>query len=133
MGRLGLLRPARRGAPTADPRPPFAIGHVALTATDVGRLAEFYASIGFRRVARLPGIAILEVRGGTHLAISRGEPGAGALDLMVDDLDATHRMLADAGAAPDPITRSFPHRVFRATDPEGNGLLVHDSHVTGIV
>lgn len=116
-----------------DGRPIFAIGHVPLTGSDIGALADFYASIGFRKVARLPGVAILELRGGTHLAISSGPTGTSTLDLMVDDLDSTHQMLESVGAEPSVITRRFPHRVFTATDPERNTLLVHSSHVSGMV
>ncbi len=118
---------------TSDTRPHFAIGHVGLTADDVGRLADFYHSIGMRKVARVPGIAILELRGGTHLAISKGPPAVTTLDLMVDDVDATRTMMEAAGADPSPITRSFPHRVFTASDPEGNTLVVNSSHVSGPV
>ena len=122
---------ALRGGP--DPRPHFAIGHVPLSGEDVGRLADFYQSIGCRRVARMPGMAILELRGGTHLAIAKGETGVGVLDLMVDDLDQTWTMLEGAGARPGAVRRSFPHRVFEATDPEGNRMIVHSSHVPGEV
>jgi predicted enzyme related to lactoylglutathione lyase len=107
---------------------------VPLVAREVGVLANFYTRIGMRRVARLPGVAILELRGGTHLAISSGEPQSPiTLDLMVDDLDATHQMLQEIGSQPSTVRRSFPHRVFDATDPEGNRLLVHSSHVAGVV
>ena len=41
-------------------------------------------------VAKMAYILILELRGGTHLVIFRGEPGALTLDLMVDDLDDIH-------------------------------------------
>ncbi len=129
-----LVRPSADDSPTSeDGRPVFAIGHIPLPADDVGRLADFYASIGMRRVARLPGVAILELRGGTHLAISSGDPGRTTLDLMVDDVDATREHLELLGAEPGPIRRQFPHRVFTARDPEGNTLLVHSSHVSGIV
>lgn len=117
----------------ADPRPLVAIGHVSVTGSDVGRLAGFYQTIGLRKVARLPGVAILELRGGTHLVISKGQPGVGTLDLMVDDLNATRSTLAAAGADPSPVKRKGPHQVFTATDPEGNRLLVNSSHVAGPV
>ena len=129
-----LLNRSNKTTPVGeDGRPLFAIGHISLTGNDIGALADFYASIGFRKVARLPGIAILELRGGTHVAISSGPTGVTTLDLMVDDLDTTHQMLDSVGAEPSALTRSFPHLVFTATDPEGNTLLVHSSHVSGIV
>lgn len=118
---------------TVDRRPRFAIGHVPLSGSDIGRLAEFYERIGFRKVARMPGMAILELRGGTHVAIHKGAVGETTLDLMVDDLDDTRDVLAAAGAEPSEIRRGFPHRSFTATDPEGNVLLVQSSHVAGPV
>ncbi|MEM7141329.1 MAG: VOC family protein [Actinomycetota bacterium] len=106
---------------------------MSLSADDIGALAAFYQRVGMRKVVRLPGVAILELRGGTHLAISRGAAGAGSLDLMVDDLDAARDTFVAAGSAPGEIRRAAPHRVFDATDPEGNAIIVHSSHVAGIV
>ena len=127
-------RTSRQPQPEAsDPRPRLAIGHVGLAAADVGRLASFYERIGMRKIVRLPGVAILELRGGTHRAISRGSPGRAGLDLMVDDLDETFELLAAAGAEPGRIRRAGPHRRFTATDPEGNALVVNPSHVTAVV
>jgi hypothetical protein len=49
-------------------------------------------------VGRNEHVAVLEMRGGTHLILLPGTvtPGAAPFDLMVDDLDATH---ADWGRA----------------------------------
>ena len=123
----------RTEAGTVDSRPRFAIGHVPLPGTDIGRLADFYERIGFRKIARMPGMAIMELRGGTHVAIHKGAAGETTLDLMVDDLDDTRAVLTAAGAEPGEIRRGFPHRSFTATDPEGNVLLVQSSHVAGPV
>ncbi|MEM9563462.1 MAG: VOC family protein [Actinomycetota bacterium] len=138
MTRLLNRRPRRAAAPTADgdngdQRPAVAIGHVPLTGDDIGDLARFYTSIGLRKVVRLPGVAILELRGGTHLAITRGPAGSATLDLMVDDVDATREHFVAIGAAPTDIRRAGPHRRFTATDPEGNTLVVNSSHVAGPV
>ena len=137
---MGLLNRRRAATVTTsshdddvDPRPAVAIGHVPLTGDDVGTLAAFYRSIGLRKVVRLPGVAILELRGGTHLAVSRGPVGSTTLDLMVDDVDDSHQLLTEAGGNPSPIRRQGPHRVFTASDPEGNTLVVHSSHVAGPV
>lgn len=131
---LDRLRPSSPKRPLSeDGRPLFAIGHVPITGSDIGCLAAFYGSIGCRKVARLPGVAILELRGGTHLAITSGPSGVTTLDLMVDDLDTTRQLLISVGARPSEITRRLPHRVFTANDPEGNTLLIHSSHVAGVV
>ncbi len=116
-----------------DPRPRFAICHLGLLAGDVGLLGQFYTSIGMRSVAQMDRMAILELRGGTHLVITEGEPGTTTLDLMVDDLEDTRRLLEEIGAEPGPITHGNPHSSFTATDPEGNRLLVESSHACGPV
>lgn len=127
------LEPSPDNNPLSDPRPRFAIGHVSITAADVDRLADFYRDIGFREVTRMSGIAILELRGGTHLVIVAGSAGGATLDLMVDDIGDTRALLADAGVEPGPVTDGYPHRVFTATDPEGNTLTINSSHVMGPV
>lgn len=116
-----------------DPRPRFAICHVQLTAADPVVLGDFYASIGMRKVATMANMSILELRGGTHLVIFRGEPGVTSLDLMVDDLDDVHALLTEMESNPAAIVPGSPHDTFRVLDPEGNALLVESSHVTGIV
>ena len=116
-----------------DPRPRFSICHVALTAEDPDRLGDFYASTGMRLVAKMGRMAILELRGGTHLVVHRGQPGQTRLDLMVDDLDETHTLFDQLGANPTPIVPGSPHDTFTATDPEGNHLLIESSHATGAV
>lgn len=126
-------RRSRSGPSTDDRRPAVAIGHVSLTGDDIGALTRFYESLGLRKVVRLPGVAILELRGGTHLAVSRGPVGSTTLDLMVDDVDATRVEVARLGAEPSEIGRAGPHRVFTVADPEGNTLVVNSSHVSGPV
>ncbi len=100
---------------------------------NVDRQADFYASIGMRMVVSMGRMAILELRGGTHLILSGGSAGTSTLDLIVDDIDDTHKVLGDAGANPSPIQRGNPHDRFTATDPEGNTLLVYSNHAIGEV
>lgn len=119
--------------PTPDQRPTFAIGHVSLTAADVDTLHTFYHRLGFRSVARMSGLGILEMRGGTHLVVSHGPAGQGSLDLMVDDLEAVRRLFIELDTEPTDIVEGFPHSRFVVTDPEGNRLVVQSSHVAGPV
>jgi catechol 2,3-dioxygenase-like lactoylglutathione lyase family enzyme len=119
--------------PTDDPRPRFGIGHLGLTANDVERLTAFYTAIGMRLVVDVGRFAILELRGGTHVIVQPGEPGASSLDLIVDDIDETHAILDAAGAEPGRITRGSPHDRFTAIDPEGNTLVVNSNHAIGPV
>ncbi len=116
-----------------DARPRFGIGHLSMTATDVSALTAFYGRIGMRVVVDTDGFAILELRGGTHLILQPGPAGQGTLDLIVGDIDDTHRVLDEAGGRPGRITRGFPHDRFTARDPEDNVLFVNSDHSIGPV
>ena len=118
---------------TTDPRPRFAIGHLSMHAADVVSLTQFYGRLGMRVVVESPDFAILELRGGTHLILQRGPAGQGELDLMVDDIDATHGAFAAEGVEPTPIRRGSPHDRFLVEDAEGNKLTVASSHAMGPV
>ena len=117
----------------ADPRPRFGIGHLSMPTADVDRLTDFYTGIGMRLVVNMGRAAILELRGGTHIVLQRGEPGVTTLDLIVDDIDETRVVLEAAGADPTRIERGSPHDRFTATDPEGNALVVASNHAIGPV
>ncbi len=131
--RSTLHDPQRSSSADVDVRPRFGIGHVSLGARDVAALTDFYTEIGMRLVVDMGRAAILELRGGTHLVIQTGTPGAATLDLIVDDIDETRRVLDEAGANPGRITRGSPHDRFAATDPEGNTLIVASNHAIGPV
>ena len=114
-------------------RPRFAIGHLGLSGADVEKLARFYVDIGMRPVVERPHMAIIELLGGTHIIISSGPAGGQQLDLIVDDIDEAHAVLATAGGAPGEIRDGSVHRSFVATDPEGNQLSIHSTHAIGPV
>lgn len=114
-------------------RPRFAIGHVGLAAGDVEQLSAFYVEIGMRPVVSMGHMAIIELAGGTHIVISAGEAGGQQLDLIVDDLDETHRVVAAAGGNPGEVRVGSPHSTFVASDPEGNRLTIHSTHAIGPV
>ena len=92
---------------TIDQRPPVAVGHVRLDVVDVGAAARWLEAVGLRPIVTRDELAVLELRGGTHVVVRQAdrppEPGAGApFDLMVDDIDATHRNFAERGLSPSP-------------------------------
>ena len=123
--------PTRDEGREAIPR--FGIGHVSMPAADIDRLADFYTGIGMRLVVNMGRIAILELRGGTHIVLAPGEAGTTTLDLIVDDIDGTREVMAAADADPSTIQRGNPHDRFTATDPEGNTLIVNPNHAIGPV
>ena len=79
-----------------DGRPRLAVGHVSLEVEDVGEAYAFFVRHGMRDIFRGEDFGVLELRGGSHLVLSRAkaaiEPGREApFDLMVDDIDACPR------------------------------------------
>jgi catechol 2,3-dioxygenase-like lactoylglutathione lyase family enzyme len=116
-----------------DRRPPVAIGHVSLAATDVDAAAQWFERLGLRPIAGDEDFAVRELRGGTHLVVSKAarRPKRGAeapFDLMVDDLDATHRDFAAKGLKPSRIRRGTIHDSFALAGPDGYAVTVLSSH-----
>ena len=124
-------------APTPeDPRPPVWVGHVLLDTGDFDQTLKFFEFIGMRSVARMDALAVLELRGGTHVVLNNNPDAAPAhagFDLMVDDLPAQHASLGDAGYAPGPIRKGQIHSTFEVTDAAGVTFKFYDSHVAGPV
>lgn len=119
-------------------RPAVSIGHVVLRVSDVARAAAFYGSLGLRPVVERESMAILELRGGTHLLLfkARGKSKRGSIrsfDFMVDDADAFHDELAARGVPTGPVRtdRLSAHRMFEFTDPDGHLLTVLSDHTEG--
>ena len=113
-------------------RPPVWIGHVAMFSERVAESAEFMQKIGMRSIFADDGIAVLEMRGGTHLVITNdGESGLvmSSFDLMVEDLDATHAEYVGLGLKPGEIKRGNIHDDFEVEEPGGTVITFNSSHV----
>jgi catechol 2,3-dioxygenase-like lactoylglutathione lyase family enzyme len=118
-----------------DQRPPVAVGHVRLPCSDVAAAARWLETVGLRPIVQMDDLAVLEVRGGTHVVVRKTEPptpGATApFDLMVDDIDATHRDYAEKGLSPSSISRGRIHDSFTVAGPSGWLFTVNSSHASG--
>jgi len=119
-----------------DQRPPVAVGHVRLPCADVAAAARWLETVGLRPIVRMDELAVLELRGGTHVVVRSTEtlPAAGTaapFDLMVDDIDATHRGYSEKGLAPTPISRGRIHDSFTVPGPSGWIFTVNSSHASG--
>ncbi len=113
--------------------PPVAVGHVSMEVNHIGPAVDWFAAMGLRTVTTRDKFAVLELRGGTHLVLSRTdqEVVAGTLapiDLMVDDLDATRDACAGRGLAPGEITEGSVHRSFHVPGPDGYSVKITSSH-----
>ena len=118
--------------------PPIAIGHVTLRVSDVGLASDFYRALGLRPILKREELAILELRGGTHLVLFRveGKPEAGPVrdfDFMVEDVEAAHAAMRGAGVEGTAIDEDHVagHLWFEVTDPDGHVLRVFSSHTGG--
>ena len=119
-----------------DLRPPVAVGHVRLNVIDVGAAARWLETAGLRPIVTRDELAVLELRGGTHVVVRRADPpptpGATApFDLMVDDVDAAYRDYAEKGLAPSPIQRGRIHDSFSVPGPDGWVFTINSSHASG--
>src|SRR5947209_2505893 len=118
-----------------DLRPPVAVGHVRIQVRDVGAAARWLETAGLRPIVTRDELAVLELRGGTHVVVRNAEPpasgSAAPFDLMVDDIDAAHRDYAEKGLSPSPIRRGRIHDSFELAGPDGWAFTVNSSHASG--
>jgi hypothetical protein len=121
---------------TPDQRPPVAVGHVRLPATDVAAAARWLETVGLRPIFQDADLAVLEFRGGTHVVVRNPDQplvvGTTApFDLMVDDIEAARRDYAAKGLAPSEISRGRIHDSFHLLGPDGHDFTVTSSHAGG--
>ena len=121
--------------PEADQRPPVAVGHVRLSCGDVAAAARWLETVGLRPIVQMEELAVLELRGGTHVVVRKSEPPAPStpapFDLMVDDVDAAHRDYAAKGLSPSVIQRGRIHDSFTVAGPSGWLFTINSSHASG--
>jgi hypothetical protein len=121
---------------TLDQKPPVAVGHVRLPATDVAAAARWLETVGLRPIFQDTDLAVLEFRGGTHVVVRRPEQPpvigtAAPFDLMVDDIEAARRDYAAKGLGPSEISRGRIHDSFHLVGPDGHDFTVTSSHAGG--
>jgi hypothetical protein len=120
-----------------EDRPPVAIGHVRIGVGDVAAAAHWLETVGLRPIVTRDELAVLELRGGTHVVVRKVEPApqpgtAAPFDLMVDDVDATHADYAQKGLQPSEISRGRIHDSFQVAGPDGYAFPVNSSHASGL-
>jgi catechol 2,3-dioxygenase-like lactoylglutathione lyase family enzyme len=132
--------------------PAAALGHFVMKVNDVGASYEFYTKFGLRPIGLFSDVAIIELRGGTHILLfnkndelpfslspshlgQRGAFSSERLDLMIDsksksDLELYRASLLENGLSAHEIApdQFFGHYYFQLVDPDGNGITVYTSH-----
>jgi len=120
---------------TIDQRPPVAVGHVRLPATDIAAAERWLQSVGLRPIFAGDDLAVLELRGGTHVVVRKAEQpttgSAAPFDLMVDDIEAARRDYMAKGLGPSDISRGRIHDSFHVTGPDGYDFTITSSHAGG--
>src|SRR5438105_14908841 len=114
---------------SVDQRPPVAVGHVRLSATNVAAAERWLQSVGLRPIFADDDLAVLELRGGTHVVVRKVEEpsatgSAAPFDLMVDDIEAARRDYAAKGLEPSEISSGRIHDSFHLTGPAGYDFTV---------
>ena len=122
--------------------PAVAFGHFVMKVSDIDFSYQFYTNLGLRPFGIYPDLAVVELRGGTHIllfskndeltsSLSPSHLGqrAGAsfsegLDLMIDgksrsDLELYRATLMEKGLSVDAIAQDqfFGHDYFQLADP----------------
>jgi catechol 2,3-dioxygenase-like lactoylglutathione lyase family enzyme len=119
-----------------DQRPPVGVAHVVLQTDRMDDSVQFMRTIGMRPIFDGPEVSVYEMRGGTHLILTRRDKivaGGASFDLMVDDLQATHQRFTSLGLAPSPIEArpAIDHEAFTVREPAGQVITFFSSHASG--
>ncbi len=119
----------------SDERPTVAIGHVRLHTADVKAATKFYECLGMLTCMAWDGMAILELRGGTHLLLIEVDDEMEQIldpvfDLIVDEIVAYRKRLDDLGIETTEITShsKINHQRFFVVDPDGHRIAIHSDH-----
>ena len=129
-----------------------AVAHLVFKVADLKSSCQFYSNLGIPPFFSDEEVAIIELRGGTHLILLSVDSMAGEgiaesltgqfherfseqFDLMIkgkslDELQAYRLALVSRGIAVGELSDEtfFGHRLFCIKDPDGNGITIYTSH-----
>ena len=129
-----------------------AVAHLVFKVADLESSCEFYSNLGIPPFAIEERVAIIELRGGTHLLLLEVDQLAGEgiaesltgqfherfaeqFDLMIkgkglNELKKYRSKLINRGIAAGEIPDEtfFGHHLFCVKDPDGNGITIYTSH-----
>ena len=105
---------------------PEALSAVTLGVTDMAASCDFYVALGFELLYGGPAAPFTSFAIGSAFlnlqAVDRTEAGWGRFIVHVDDVDAMHRRVLEAGYVPtmDPADAPWGERYFHVDDPDGH-------------
>jgi catechol 2,3-dioxygenase-like lactoylglutathione lyase family enzyme len=130
--------------------PGLAVAHLVFKVADLKISCQFYSNLGLPPFAIIEDehVAIVELRGGTHLLLLEGEADMAEsvtgqfhkrlseqFDLMIEGkgLDELRKYRSElisrgiaAGEIPDEMF--YGHHLFSIKDPDGHGITIYTSH-----
>lgn len=115
-----------------EPRPSLWLGHTSFRTTKLDETEAFLKQIGCRHIFRGDEVAVVEIRGGTHIVAALDPdhvPGDVDFDLMVEDLDGTHASFLAQGLDVTELERGKIHDWFYVTEPGGSRIKFNSTHV----
>lgn len=114
-------------------RPFFALGHVTLNTKEIKATHDFLVKYGMRPIVLRDNMAVLELRGGTHLVLKENAlmPESEAnFDLMVDNIDQFYEKLKSDGMELTDLQEGKVHKRFKVKGPGGIWFVINSSHVS---
>jgi catechol-2,3-dioxygenase len=132
--------------------PELAVAHLVFKVADLKSSCQFYSNLGIPPFAIDEEVAIIELRGGTHLVLLEVDQLAGEgmaesstgqfherfaeqFDLMIkgkglNELEQYRLELIGRGIAAGEIPDEtfYGHHLFCVKDPDGNGITIYTSH-----
>ena len=129
-----------------------AVAHLVFKVVDLKRSCHFYSNLGIPPFFTDDEVAIIELRGGTHLILLSVDSMAGEgvaesltgqfhkrfseqFDLMIegkglDELKKYRLGIISRGIVAEEIPDEtfFGHHLFCTKDPDGNGITIYTSH-----
>lgn len=118
-------------------RPPVWVGHVVMPSARVEETSAYLVKLGLRAIETRDRVAVLELRGGTHLVVVHSDSptprdAKAAFDLMYEDVDAAWKRCQELGLEPSAIEDAPFHRSFRLVEPGGHEITVNSTHVSDL-
>ena len=116
-----------------EKRPGIWIGHVYRKVRDIKKSTAFFTKLGMNVFLETRSMAILELRGGTHLLLFKDSArnswiSEQEFDLMVKDIKKFHARLKKEKITVSPLKKDHYHLTFKVTDPDGEKFVVYSDH-----
>ena len=116
-------------------KPKIAVGHLVHYVSNISKSEAFYRGLGMMPIIKRDDLAILELRGGTHLLLhplkDEVSPAEEApFDLMVDNIESFRNELVTNQVETTKLVvqEISGHQMFDIKDPDGSKISICSGH-----